>query len=589
MKNQKIIPSLGGRAIAAGGFGCVFLPPLKCKGIERPTGKIVSKLLTTENAIDEFNEAKEIQSILKTNLSLEIYNRYFIFPEKQCEPDALTKDDLVNFDKKCKNLTKKGIMAKTINKKLKSVRIIELVNGGSDLDDIIDGMKTMTELGKFNKNIIELLKNAIVPMNRLGILHYDLKSGNILADKNYEMRVIDWGLSVISKNNRVPDGSSRPIQYNLPFSTVLFNKNIIDQIDKALKKMSLDKNYKETIKPELSTIIHNIVVEKFAYTERGHIGSVSRGISKVFNIKGEKNFFIYNLLSNYLTEAVINFINPHTKTFDATKYFNEVAAKNCDIWGIITIYDDIYTHFRYKLDESPDLERLRLLVIRYLYSTEFAGKPIDIDNLVNELIDIIPFSGEIKTSNASIKKNHTKTPRKTEDNSVINLISSEPNNASIKKNSVGDLDSFDSKIFSVQNKKIDVGDLLTTETDPNSHTKTKKKRCKNGTRRNKKTGKCEDINRVRDQKKIATTSKLTPMPPSLLEHLETYPNEVKIADAVKKKKVVIGEKKTRKRCKNGTRRNKKTGECDKKKGAQDEVASLPDVVEPPSLFERLGF
>ena len=64
MKNKANIFSLGGRAIASGGFGCVFLPPLKCKGSDRPVGKVVSKLLTTKDAEKEFNEAKEIQSML---------------------------------------------------------------------------------------------------------------------------------------------------------------------------------------------------------------------------------------------------------------------------------------------------------------------------------------------------------------------------------------------------------------------------------------------------------------------------------------------------------------------------------------------
>ena len=36
MKNKSDNFSLGGRAIASGGFGCVFLPPLKCKGETAP-------------------------------------------------------------------------------------------------------------------------------------------------------------------------------------------------------------------------------------------------------------------------------------------------------------------------------------------------------------------------------------------------------------------------------------------------------------------------------------------------------------------------------------------------------------------------
>jgi len=154
-----------------------------------------------------------------------------------CEPDSLTKDDLINFENKCKNLTKIGITSNTLNTTLDSIRIIEMVNGGSDLSHAIKLNKTIPELEKMNNGIIGLLTDAIVPMNKLGILHFDLKSANILIDDSSQLRIIDWGLSVISKNNRIPSGStSRPIQFNLPFSTVLFNKKIMNHINLELKK-----------------------------------------------------------------------------------------------------------------------------------------------------------------------------------------------------------------------------------------------------------------------------------------------------------------------------------------------------------------
>ena len=106
--NKKEFLGLGGAAIAAGGFGCIFLPPLKCKGEERPTGKVVSKLLTTTNATKEFNEAKDIQSIIKDKLGEIKYRKYFIFPEKKCEVEKLEKEDFKNFNEKCKNLTRNG-------------------------------------------------------------------------------------------------------------------------------------------------------------------------------------------------------------------------------------------------------------------------------------------------------------------------------------------------------------------------------------------------------------------------------------------------------------------------------------------------
>ena len=56
-----------GQAIAAGGYGCVFKPPLKCKDPSvyyDPTG--VSKLMMVEDANDEMNEVRRIQPIVNS-------------------------------------------------------------------------------------------------------------------------------------------------------------------------------------------------------------------------------------------------------------------------------------------------------------------------------------------------------------------------------------------------------------------------------------------------------------------------------------------------------------------------------------------
>ena len=572
--------SLGGAAIASGGFGCVFLPPLKCKGSVRPIGKVVSKLLTTDNAETEFNEAKEIQSILQKNIGMDTYARYFIFPEKMCEPDSLTKDDLINFENKCKNLTKIGITSNTLNTTLDSIRIIEMVNGGSDLSHAIKLNKTIPELEKMNNGIIGLLTDAIVPMNKLGILHFDLKSANILIDDSSQLRIIDWGLSVISKNNRIPSGStSRPIQFNLPFSTVLFNKKIMNHINLELKKISFDNNYKQTIKPHLSPIIHKIVVKYFSKSERGHINYVSTSIKELFEIPNEKNFFLYNLLSSYLTEAVVNFINPITKTFDDLKYFNEVCMRNCDIWGLMTVYYDILMHYETIFVKKPVvLKQLRLLVIRYLYSPEFAGKPIDIDNLVNELKNITSFPYSVKKTNNSKSATNALRDKST---SVIDLISA--NTAIPLPTTVIPLVSKQKNKDKSTNGVIDLISANTAIPLVAKQT-TKKARCKNGTRRNKKTGNCESISKIQQ-----------PNPSTQMVSV------VAVESVVKKPKVTIGEINKQQKCKNGTRRNTKTNECDTISGTleipeedivvpkQNLVESKQDVAEPVSLFARLGF
>ena len=58
----------GGDAISAGGFGCVFKPPLKCENplkSQKYNSNGVSKLMYTEDAISELDKMDKINVIIK--------------------------------------------------------------------------------------------------------------------------------------------------------------------------------------------------------------------------------------------------------------------------------------------------------------------------------------------------------------------------------------------------------------------------------------------------------------------------------------------------------------------------------------------
>jgi len=63
----------GGKVIASGGFGCVFLPALKCKGSNKRLKNTVSKLMTIKNAKDEYHEIHNIRDKLKMITNYEDY------------------------------------------------------------------------------------------------------------------------------------------------------------------------------------------------------------------------------------------------------------------------------------------------------------------------------------------------------------------------------------------------------------------------------------------------------------------------------------------------------------------------------------
>jgi len=98
----------GGKAIASGGFGCVFNPAIKCKTRKNKDAGI-TKLMKTKYAKAEYKEIQEFKGLLD---DIPNYGDYFLLDGfSLCDPEELTKEDLEKFDKKCKSLKKIDITA----------------------------------------------------------------------------------------------------------------------------------------------------------------------------------------------------------------------------------------------------------------------------------------------------------------------------------------------------------------------------------------------------------------------------------------------------------------------------------------------
>lgn len=104
-------------------------------------------------------------------------------------------------------------------------------------------------------------------------------------------------------------------------------------------------------------------------------------------------------------------------------------------------------------------------------------------------------------------------------------------------------------------KKIIKG---TSSNKSTAKVKTKKQRCPNDTRRNKITGNCDPIKR-KNPTPLKRTS--APIPTKSSSSKRTPTPLKKTSTSLKKRTPTQSNKK--KRCQNGTRRNKKTGECEK--------------------------
>ena len=224
--------SISGQPVAAGGFGCVFKPPLHC--IKYPVLKkynktFVSKMMLDKYAKEEMDLIKEFRPHIK---KIANYNEYFIIDDiYSCQPRKLKKSSLKNFDKICTSFH--SYTEKTVNKNIDHFELVNSPDGGVDLEKFWMSLFTTKKNASLlfavtNICMINLLNKGIQEMNKNNIYHLDLKSSNILystknnkldSTEGVKVRIIDWGLAVYKPSKRsFPDKLlTRPFQFNMPF------------------------------------------------------------------------------------------------------------------------------------------------------------------------------------------------------------------------------------------------------------------------------------------------------------------------------------------------------------------------------------
>jgi len=415
----------GGEAIASGGFGCVFKPALRCKNGTRPKDK-VTKLMSTHHAIKEYEFIQSVKSRLK---SIPNYDDYFLVDDFElCEPASLTAEDAKNFEEKCsalKKTSKKSNSKKSNSKKSKNrsrskmsvyylkkhlddVRALNMPDGGVDLEIFLKTNNSKKDLIEINNALIDLLLNGIVSMNKKLIYHCDIKDTNILIEKDEDKdklnaRLIDWGLSVLDLEDnyeKIPSNlNRRPFQYNVPFSSILFNTHFVEMYADFLKKTPSPS---ET---ELRNFTMNYILFWNEERGEGHIKTIHRIIGTFVkhdivkkNDKIKDNHFAYYYIIDYIVK-ILHFFT-RNGVFHIMEYFNNVFMKNIDIWGFIMTYmafveelenidSPFYHHF---------LKKIKNIVFHFLYDSP--TKPMDIQKLIELLKDL----NKIDTQQGGTKK-----------------------------------------------------------------------------------------------------------------------------------------------------------------------------------------
>tara|TARA_B110000285_G_scaffold116815_1_gene132391 strand:+ start:347 stop:1723 length:1377 start_codon:yes stop_codon:yes gene_type:complete len=383
----------GGKVIASGGYGCVFMEALKCKGSSRRQRGKISKLMTVKHSESEYDEINKIKKKLD---KIKNYSNYYLLNDiNLCKPAKLTKSDLVDFKSKCSSLPKDNITKKNINKKLDQLMVLNMPYGGLPVDDYLDDFY-FEKLHEVHVSLMRLLNNGIFPMNKLNIYHCDIKDSNVLVDESanpLKTRLIDWGLVthyIPFKNNKFPKSwRNRPLQFNVPFSVIIFTDVFVEKYTKFIHDGGTITE--RSLKPFIVDYINVWIKER----GKGHYEYINKMMFMLFSNdltsghKDEKRqkteAQTFDIIVNYIVDVLVHFTRFRDDgTLNLREYVDSVFINIVDIWGFITIYYEVIDLLfdNYASLNSSELQmfvKLKFIIIKYLYTPRH--EPIDVDML----------------------------------------------------------------------------------------------------------------------------------------------------------------------------------------------------------------
>lgn len=395
-RNTRNSRKKGGKVLDSGGYGCVFYPSLKCKSSSR-SNKVVSKLMIKKYTILEYNKIRSIYKLLR---KIKDYKKYFlIFDINTCQPDTLSRDDIHNFDDKCSALKKNNITQQNINQNLSQLMILNMPFGGIPVDDYIWNQESLANIFLLHSKLFQLLEHGIIPMNNLGIYHSDIKGTNVLMDKQENMRLIDWGLTVEynEKTRIVPKyWQNRPFQFNVPFSIILFTDMFKKQYTEYLANGS----------NSIQTFVQNYIKDWMKQRGQGHYKVIHEIMFKLFSNdddivnmdEREKSEYIQtNKTFPIIVNNIVQILTRHADEKDPElyDYLNKSFIKIIDIWGFISIYysvlEMLFNNYSTLTENQLNIfNTIKRLFLNYLYIPK--NDPINMIELkedMNELGDLL--------------------------------------------------------------------------------------------------------------------------------------------------------------------------------------------------------
>ncbi len=95
-------------------------------------------------------------------------------------------------------------------------------------------------------------------------------------------------------------------------------------------------------------------------------------------------------INQFFKRILDKYYDATTHTLNIIDYFDEVYFKNADIWGILTIYNDLLIAlYKIRIASTTQFklfqDTLSNILYKYIISDAYADKPFNIDELKTEL------------------------------------------------------------------------------------------------------------------------------------------------------------------------------------------------------------
>jgi tRNA A-37 threonylcarbamoyl transferase component Bud32 len=395
----------GGIPIYPGGYSCIFKPQLKCKtrtkkrnmknsiksnkhSSKNSNGNCgISKLLFKKYADIEMHNIQKFHHALR---KIPKSHKYFLFAKTtSCPPAKISTRDLQGFDEMCEIFTSHDVNESNINtlKNIRNLRLINMPNAGisvnewlfiKDKNDATTPL-TISRAKIFNKLISKLILDAIVPMNRQGVIHNDMKEDNVLINDSASIpapTIIDWGISGISTRDEIiPEIiMNRYISISNPFSSILFTTEFSKNYSEFLKQNAI------TTADDVDNMRHDplflqklrdfSIAQYLKYKEYGHYSNIRTFFVNVFKFFPDSGFsfdvntpdgLYHALASKYISDVLVHFTEFDERDrivrFNYVAYFTKVYIFNCDLWGLLFCYNVFFSfQDKYKYEEYIEIE-----------------------------------------------------------------------------------------------------------------------------------------------------------------------------------------------------------------------------------------